>query len=77
MIGSNATNVEKSLDGIRERRQKFVCLNDNINHTDPNGKKVGYSHIINVEIDVSTVALDDRVQYLHTISVYKANNSTI
>eukprot|EP01119_Soliformovum_irregulare_P013098 TRINITY_DN3457_c0_g1_i1.p1 TRINITY_DN3457_c0_g1~~TRINITY_DN3457_c0_g1_i1.p1 ORF type:complete len:1204 (-),score=445.63 TRINITY_DN3457_c0_g1_i1:46-3657(-) len=35
MVGSNATNVEKSLDGIRERRQKFICLNDNMNHSDP------------------------------------------
>ncbi|PRP75089.1 hypothetical protein PROFUN_03925 [Planoprotostelium fungivorum] len=40
MIGLNVTNVQKSLDGIRERRQKFICLNDNINHTDPRAPQV-------------------------------------
>jgi UDP-N-acetylglucosamine-lysosomal-enzyme len=40
MIGLNATNVQKSLDGIRERRQKFICLNDNIDHNDPRAEKV-------------------------------------
>jgi len=40
MIGMNATNVQKSLDGIRERRQKFICLNDNINHSDPRAEQV-------------------------------------
>eukprot|EP01114_Cavostelium_apophysatum_P003574 TRINITY_DN1353_c0_g2_i5.p1 TRINITY_DN1353_c0_g2~~TRINITY_DN1353_c0_g2_i5.p1 ORF type:complete len:1245 (+),score=388.40 TRINITY_DN1353_c0_g2_i5:191-3925(+) len=40
MIGNNATNVQKSLDGIRERRQKFICLNDNMNHADPNSADV-------------------------------------
>jgi len=40
MVNNNATNVEKSLDGIRERRQKFVCLNDNMNHTDPSSIEV-------------------------------------
>jgi len=36
MVGNNATGVEKQLDGIREKRHKFVCLNDNMNHSDPN-----------------------------------------
>jgi len=40
MVNNNATNVEKSLDGIRERRQKFVCLNDNMNHNDPSSADV-------------------------------------
>jgi UDP-N-acetylglucosamine-lysosomal-enzyme len=40
MVGNNATNVEKALDGIREKRQKFVCLNDNMNHSDPNSLQV-------------------------------------
>jgi hypothetical protein len=40
MVGTNATNLEKSLDGIRERRQKFICLNDNMNHSDPEAVKV-------------------------------------
>jgi hypothetical protein len=40
MIGNNATNAEKSLDGIREKRQKFVCLNDNMNHSNPSSKDV-------------------------------------
>jgi len=40
MIGNNYTNVEKSLDGIREKRQKFICLNDNMNHSNPSAKEV-------------------------------------
>jgi len=40
MIGSNSSNVLKALDGIRERRHKFVCLNDNMNHSDPDVVKV-------------------------------------
>lgn len=40
MIGTNASQVEKSLDGVRERRQKFICLNDNIDHTNPESTHV-------------------------------------
>lgn len=40
MVNNNATTVEKALDGIRERRQKFVCLNDNLNHSDPSARDV-------------------------------------
>eukprot|EP01130_Rhizamoeba_saxonica_P004675 TRINITY_DN1897_c0_g2_i1.p1 TRINITY_DN1897_c0_g2~~TRINITY_DN1897_c0_g2_i1.p1 ORF type:complete len:829 (+),score=172.96 TRINITY_DN1897_c0_g2_i1:53-2488(+) len=40
MIGTNATNVQRSLDGIRERRQKFVCLNDNMDHSNPHSVEV-------------------------------------
>lgn len=40
MVNNNSTTVEKALDGIRERRQKFVCLNDNLNHSDPSARDV-------------------------------------
>mmetsp|Transcript_29765 Transcript_29765/g.41873 ORF Transcript_29765/g.41873 Transcript_29765/m.41873 type:complete len:1134 (-) Transcript_29765:66-3467(-) len=40
MVNNNASTTLKSLDGIRERRQKFICLNDNMNHTDPSVKEV-------------------------------------
>lgn len=40
MVNNNASTTLKSLDGIRERRQKFICLNDNMNHTDPSVKDV-------------------------------------
>jgi len=32
MVGNNATNTQNSLDGVREKRHKFICLNDNMNH---------------------------------------------
>jgi UDP-N-acetylglucosamine-lysosomal-enzyme len=38
MINENDTNVESRLDGIRYRQQKFICLNDNMNHTNPKAK---------------------------------------
>lgn len=34
MISTNQTNLEEKLDGVRVRRQKFICLNDNMNHAD-------------------------------------------
>ncbi len=40
MIGTNSSQVEKALDGVRERRQKFICLNDNIDHTNPESVNV-------------------------------------
>jgi len=40
MIGTNKTDVRRSLDGIRQRRQKFVCLNDNMNHSNPHSVEV-------------------------------------
>lgn len=45
MVGTNSTNVEKALDGIREKRHKFICLNDNINHTNPEAPKVKFRFI--------------------------------
>ena len=35
MLHDNATVVEQQLDGIRRRQTKFNCLNDNMNHTNP------------------------------------------
>ncbi|KAF2077558.1 hypothetical protein CYY_001176 [Polysphondylium violaceum] len=40
MIENNATITQGKLDGIRQKRQKFICLNDNMNHTDPHSVKV-------------------------------------
>jgi len=40
MIENNDTIAQGKLDGIRQKRQKFICLNDNMNHTDPNSVKV-------------------------------------
>jgi hypothetical protein len=40
MIGTNATDVRRALDGIRSRRHKFVCLNDNMNHSNPHSEEV-------------------------------------
>jgi len=33
MIRTNHTTVQNILDGMRKQRKKFVCLNDNIDHT--------------------------------------------
>jgi UDP-N-acetylglucosamine-lysosomal-enzyme len=40
MIGTNHTDVRRALDGIRQFKHKFICLNDNMNHTDPESLKV-------------------------------------
>jgi len=40
MIGDDRNTTQGKLDGIRVRRQKFVCLNDNMNHSDPASKEV-------------------------------------
>eukprot|EP01113_Clastostelium_recurvatum_P003511 TRINITY_DN1152_c0_g1_i5.p1 TRINITY_DN1152_c0_g1~~TRINITY_DN1152_c0_g1_i5.p1 ORF type:complete len:1635 (-),score=329.21 TRINITY_DN1152_c0_g1_i5:43-4947(-) len=40
MIGDNDESTQTKLDGIRKARQKFICLNDNMNHSNPNSKKV-------------------------------------
>jgi len=45
MINENDTNIESRLDGIRLRQQKFICLNDNMNHSNPKAKEaVRYLH---------------------------------
>jgi len=40
MVGTNSTDVLRAIDGIRSRRQKFVCLNDNMNHSNPHSVEV-------------------------------------
>lgn len=40
MVRTNATNVLHAIDGIRQRRQKFICLNDNLNHSNPHAAEV-------------------------------------
>ena len=40
MVPTNHTEIEKKLDGVRLRRQKFICLNDNMNHSNPESRKV-------------------------------------
>jgi Stealth protein CR4, conserved region 4 len=39
MIGTNDTDLSERLDGIRKDRQKFICLNDNIDHTQPHAAR--------------------------------------
>merc|ERR1712110_649732 len=36
MVNQNDTKLQEKLDGIREKQHKFICLNDNIDHDDPN-----------------------------------------
>lgn len=36
MIGDDYSSVIKGLDKIRKKKPKFVCLNDNMNHSVPN-----------------------------------------
>jgi hypothetical protein len=40
MIRNNLTSVRRDLDSLRRRRHKFICLNDNIDHTLPDADKV-------------------------------------
>lgn len=40
MVPTNRSSVLQSVDDIRFKRNKFVCLNDNINHTDPRAGEV-------------------------------------
>lgn len=39
MVRENRTLALREMDGIRAKRNKFVCLNDNINHTSPDAKE--------------------------------------
>ena len=57
MVGTNSTNVQKALDGIRERRQKFICLNDNMNHSDPEAAnvKIFFLHLCLADLFFQTV----------------------
>ena len=36
MVNQNDSKLENRLDGIRREQQRFVCLNDDIDHSDPN-----------------------------------------
>eukprot|EP00276_Gloeochaete_wittrockiana_P022415 CAMPEP_0184363474 /NCGR_PEP_ID=MMETSP1089-20130417/139932_1 /TAXON_ID=38269 ORGANISM="Gloeochaete wittrockiana, Strain SAG46.84" /NCGR_SAMPLE_ID=MMETSP1089 /ASSEMBLY_ACC=CAM_ASM_000445 /LENGTH=231 /DNA_ID=CAMNT_0026703977 /DNA_START=13 /DNA_END=704 /DNA_ORIENTATION=- len=36
MINENDTRLENRLDGIRREQQRFICLNDDIDHSSPN-----------------------------------------
>ncbi|GAM17280.1 hypothetical protein SAMD00019534_004550 [Acytostelium subglobosum LB1] len=40
MVDDNHTTTQTRLDGIRQKRHKFICLNDNINHDKPNTELV-------------------------------------
>ena len=40
MVGNNDTVMQGKLDGIRQKRHRFICLNDNINHSSPDAGKV-------------------------------------
>ena len=40
MVGNNDTTLQGKLDGIRLNRHKFICLNDNLNHSDPDSQEV-------------------------------------
>lgn len=40
MIPTNSTELLPKLDGIRQKRHKFLCLNDDLNHTNPEAKRV-------------------------------------
>ena len=33
MVGTNGSTVMNQLDHIRKERKKFICLNDNIDHS--------------------------------------------
>ncbi|KAH3745280.1 N-acetylglucosamine-1-phosphotransferase subunits alpha/beta [Pelomyxa schiedti] len=35
MVNTNDTSLQKRLDSIREKSNKFICLNDNMNHSHP------------------------------------------
>ena len=35
MVNANATTTRQKLDGIRQKPRKFVCINDDIDHSDP------------------------------------------
>jgi len=40
MIRTNFTKVRNILDGMRKQRKKFVCLNDDIDHSNPESELV-------------------------------------
>lgn len=40
MVGTNHTDVRRALDGLRKEKPRFICLNDNMNHSDPESLNV-------------------------------------
>lgn len=40
MIGNNVTEVQHQLDWVRKNRRKFVCINDDIDHSRDDAMKV-------------------------------------
>ena len=46
MVSTNDSALASRLDGIRVKRQKFICLNDNLEHSDPKSVKVSIILII-------------------------------
>jgi len=44
MVGDNETKVLRALDDIRIKRNKFICLNDNMNRTNVNEKVIDALH---------------------------------
>eukprot|EP01090_Pellita_catalonica_P003392 TRINITY_DN1305_c0_g1_i1.p1 TRINITY_DN1305_c0_g1~~TRINITY_DN1305_c0_g1_i1.p1 ORF type:complete len:1052 (-),score=178.20 TRINITY_DN1305_c0_g1_i1:110-3265(-) len=40
MLPTNASRVQWKLDEIRQKPRKFICLNDDIDHNDPNSERV-------------------------------------
>ena len=40
MVRNNITTVRRELDSLRRKRHKFICLNDNIDHTQPDADMV-------------------------------------
>lgn len=40
MVGNNDTVMQGKLDGVRQKRHRFICLNDNINHSSPDSGRV-------------------------------------
>lgn len=39
-IRNNDTSLMERLDGIRKKRHKHICLNDNLHHNDPDTPRV-------------------------------------
>jgi len=40
MVHNNHSVIQGKLDGVRQKRHRFICLNDNINHSNPDAAQV-------------------------------------
>ena len=47
MVSEDDNTIESRLDGIRHRQHKFVCLNDNMNHSNPDAQLVCRATLVN------------------------------